>query len=71
MIVNLGKGSLARSNPHPLSAPPGACEWKVIINSEDQLWGKQHFPLKMKGIVAIPGMLLFVGTQERRRRKVK
>lgn len=67
LIVNLGKDLWLDPNPHPLSAPPGACEWKVIINSEDPAYGgNSTFPLKMKGIVAIPGhAAFFVGTQER------
>lgn len=64
LIVNLGNDLWLYPNPHPLSAPPKGCEWKVIISSEDPFFGgNSTFPLKMRGVVAIPGhAAFFVGT---------
>jgi maltooligosyltrehalose trehalohydrolase len=64
LIVNLGSDLRLDPNPHPLSAPPRGCEWKVIISSEDPAYGgNSTFPLKMDGIVAIPGhAAFFVGS---------
>lgn len=66
LIVNLGTDLWLYPNPHPLSAPPKGYQWKVIISSEDPSFGgNSTFPIKMKGVMAIPGhAAFFVGTEK-------